>query len=281
MIELINVTKKYFGTKAVNNLSLNISNNGIYCLLGRNGAGKTTIMKLITGRTYATSGRVTVNGRDVSSGSTPDCVSYIESGAVQFNMKIPALIEAAAALQSNFDYVFAQEMVRRFNLNPNKRYNDLSLGMKTVFAAIIGLANNSKVILLDEPMLGVDAIMRSRFNDMLAESYTANPRIIIVSTHLIDEIAKMTERLIIIDRGKLILETGIDDIDEHAYTLIGSAESIVPLLDGLNCIGKATAGSIMSAHIYGDRINPPSGVTVDRLSLQDFFINIVGGNGHE
>jgi ABC-2 type transport system ATP-binding protein len=77
------------------------------------------------------------------------------------------------------------------------------------------------------------------------------------------------------------LETGIDDLDEKAYTLSGSSSLIMPLLDGLNCIGKTAAGSVMAAHIYDNRITVPDGVMLDRLSLQDFFIHIVGGNSNE
>jgi len=107
------------------------------------------------------------------------------------------------------------------------------------------------------------------------------PRVLIVSTHLIDEIAKVTERLIIIDKGRILLEAGIDDIDEKAYSLSGSSNLILPLIEGLNCIGKTSAGSVMAAYIYGDRITPPPGVMIDRLSLQDFFIQIVGGKSNE
>ncbi|MCL2159346.1 MAG: ABC transporter ATP-binding protein, partial [Oscillospiraceae bacterium] len=159
--------------------------------------------------------------------------------------------------------------------NPQKKFRQLSFGMKTMLTTIITLSNNSKVILLDEPTLGFDAIMRSQFNALLLESYQAHPRVIIVSTHLIDEIAKITERLIIIDSGKILLEAGIDDLDEKAYTLSGSTSLIMPLLDELNCIGKTTMGSVMAAHIYDERIALPDGVMIERMGLQDFFINMV------
>lgn len=123
--------------------------------------------------------------------------------------------------------------------------------------------------------------MRDQFNTLLLESYHAHPRIIIVSTHLIDEIAKVTERLIIINKGRILLETGIEDIDEKSYTLSSPADKVLPLINELNCIGKTTAGSMMAAHIYDKRITPPQGIMLDRLSLQDFFINIVGGKNHE
>jgi ABC-2 type transport system ATP-binding protein len=134
---------------------------------------------------------------------------------------------------------------------------------------------------LDEPTLGFDAIMRGQFNTLLLESYHAYPRIIIISTHLIDEIAKVTERLVIIESGRIITESGIDEIDEKAYTLSGHAAAVLPLLNGLNCIGKVTVGNVMAAHIYDNRISPPEGVTLTRLGLQDFFVNMVGGLDNE
>jgi len=277
MIEIKNVTKKYGSQTAIDRISLNLPEQGIYCLLGRNGAGKTTFMKMLAGHIAATDGQILVEGKRISTSKMPECVNYIESGSVQFNMRLSELINTAEYLQEGFDRAFALEMAERFELDLRKRYNKLSFGMKTMLTTIITLANNSKVIMLDEPVLGFDAIMRDQFNTLLLESYHANPRLIIVSTHLIDEIAKVTERLIIINNGRILVEAGMEDIDEKAYTLSGAAKEVLPLLDKLNCIGKTTAGSVMAAHIYDDRITPPEGVSVDRLSLQDFFINIVGG----
>lgn len=281
MIEFKNVTKKYGGTAAINRISLSIPEVGIYCLLGRNGAGKTTLMKLIAGHIPATDGTIIVGGRRVSPDKMPESISFIESGAVQFNMRVSELIDAAAELNKDFDRDFAREMTERFELDTRKKYKQLSFGMKTMLTAIVTLASNSNIILLDEPTLGFDAIMRDQFNTLLLESYHAHPRVIIVSTHLIDEIAKVTERLIIINKGRILLETGIEDFDEKSYTLSGPTDKVLPLIDKLNCIGKTTAGSMMAAHIYDDRITPPQGVTLNHMSLQDFFINIVGGKGHE
>lgn len=281
MIVFKSVTKKYGATTAIDRISLSIPESGIYCLLGRNGAGKTTLMKLIAGHIASTDGTITVDSQRVSPDKMPENINFIESGAVQFNMRVSDLIDAAAELQKDFDLDFAREMTERFELDTRKKYNHLSFGMKTMLTAIITLASNSKTILLDEPTLGFDAIMRDQFNTLLLESYHAHPRIIIVSTHLIDEIAKVTERLIIINKGRVLLETGIENIDEKSYTLTGPANKVLPLINDLNCIGKTTAAGMMTAHIYDDRITPPQGVTLDRLSLQDFFINIVGGKRHE
>jgi len=281
MIEFKNVTKKYRKAAAIDGISLSVRENGIICLLGRNGAGKTTFLKLLAGHIPATSGEITVEGKTVSPGRMPDSVYFIESGSAQFNMRVSALIDTAAELREGFDRDFAREMTERFGLDPKKKYRQLSFGMKTMLTAIVTLANNSRIVLLDEPALGFDAILRGQFNDLLLESYQAHPRVIVVSTHLIDEIAKVAERIIIIDNGSLLLEAGVDDIDERAYTLSGPTETVLPLLDGLNCIGKTTAGNVTAAHIYDERITPPDGVSIGRLSLQDFFINAVGGKSRE
>ncbi len=281
MIEFSHVTKRYGKTKAVDDVSMILPKRGIYCLLGRNGAGKTTFMKLLAGHIAASGGRITINSKAVSTSHMPEGVNFIESGAEQFNMRVSALIEAAADLQDGFDRGLAQRMLELFELDQNKKFKQLSFGMKTMVSAIITLANNSDIILLDEPTLGFDAVMRDQFNTLLLESYQAHPRLLIVSTHLIDDIAKVNERLIIIHNGKILVEAGMDDLDEKAYTLSGAAEAVMPLLNGLNCIGQTMVGSLVAAHVYDRRITPPQGVSVDSMSLSDFFIHTVGGKKNE
>lgn len=281
MIEFGKVTKKYGDQIALDNITMKIDSSGIYCLLGRNGAGKTTFMKLVSGYMNTTEGKIKIDGKVISTAKMPESVNFIENNSPQFNMKVGDLIATAASLQDDFDKEFAQEMVKKFNLNEQKKYKQLSFGMKTMLTTILTLANNSGVILLDEPTLGFDAIMRDQFNSLLLESYSKHPRIIIVSTHMIDEIAKVTECLIIIDKGKILLQTTLEDIDEHAYSLTGRTDVMESIIKDLNCIGKTNIGGMMVAQIYGDRIKLPKDVTLDRVSLQDFFIAIVGGKNNE
>jgi ABC-2 type transport system ATP-binding protein len=236
MIEFKEVTKLYGSTIAIDRISLKLPETGIYCLLGRNGAGKTTFMKLLAGYIAATEGEVTVDGKAVSTGRMPENVNFITSGGDLFNIKVSSLINMAAALQDDFDRVFALKMMARFELAPNKKYRSLSFGMKTMLTTIITLANTTGAVLLDEPTLGFDPIMRDQFNTLLMESFSLHPRLIIVSTHLIDEIAKVSERLIIIDHGRILLQSGINDMN---------------------------------------------GAAADNFSLQDFFVNLVGGKNNE
>ena len=278
MIEFQNVSKRYGSISALDCVSMFIPENGIYSLLGRNGAGKTTLMKLIAGHIHTTEGKIIVDGLRVTPRRAPAGVHFVESNATQFNMRVSELVETAWRLQDDFDLPFARQMLQKFQLNPEKKFNQLSFGMKTMLTTILSLANNAKVLLLDEPTLGFDAIMRAQFNALLYESYELHPRVIIVSTHLIDEIAKITQRLIIINNGRILLQAGIEDIDEKAYVLTGPSDILAPALAGLNVISRRASAGRIAAYIYDKRIAPPSGVTVERLSLQDFFIQLVEGD---
>jgi ABC-2 type transport system ATP-binding protein len=153
MIEFIDVTKKYGSTIAIDRISIKIPENGIYCLLGRNGAGKTTFMKLLTGHIAATEGKITVDGKPVSTSRMPEGMNFIDSGSTQFNMKVSDLIDTAAELHDDFNRDFAREMAERFELKLNKKFKQLSFGMKTMLITLIMLSNNSKTILLDEKTL--------------------------------------------------------------------------------------------------------------------------------
>lgn len=281
MVHFEKVTKYYQHTLALNKVTLDLKANKIYCLLGRNGAGKTTLLKLIAGQLNASEGKVEVDGMPVNSLNMPECVNFIASSASQFNVKVERLIQTAKELDDNFDMDFAQKMLQKFQLDKKKKYNQLSFGMKTMVTTLISLASNSKVVILDEPVLGFDAITRSQFYDLLSDSFQNHPRLIIVSTHLIDEIAKSAEELIIIDHGKILFQSTVNDIDEKAYSITGMTKELAPVISGLHVIGQKSVGGFTTAFIYDKHIEVPSNFTTQTLSLQEFFINMVGGNTNE
>lgn len=278
MIKFSNVTKEYKNTTAIDHINLELSQNKIYCLLGRNGAGKTTFMKLLAGHINTTNGSVLVDGKRVSTINMPDCVNFIESRASQFNMRINKLLDLASSLQPDFDLEFAKDMLKKFKLDKNKKYKQLSFGMQTMFTTLLSLASRAKVVVLDEPVLGFDAIMRERFYELLQASFEYCPRIIIVSTHLIDEIARVAEDIIIIEKGSILLHSTINEIDEKAYFLTGPANEVKNAVKGLNVIGEKTLGGYTTAYLFGKRVSPPANIKLQSLGLQEFFINIIEGD---
>lgn len=278
MIEFKNVTKNYARTTALNNFSIKINKPGIYCLLGRNGAGKTTMLKTLAGHIVASSGTVLVNNSQVSTFAMPAGVHYIESDASQFNIKLDDLFRAAADINPLFDVRFALEIAERFQLDRKKRYKQLSFGMKAMVNTLIAMSSGREILLLDEPVLGFDPVMRRIFYDMLQESNAVKPKTIIVSTHIIDEISKVAEQLIIIDSGKLVLFCDINEIDEKAYCVTGTAENVKMATKGLRVLSEMKAGGFLSQYIYDLRINESDKYSITALGLQDFFISLVGGD---
>ena len=279
MIELKQVTKQYGQATVLKNITLTVDEPGIYCLLGRNGAGKTTLLKSIAGYQNITSGTIQVDGKPITTSTLDTGVSYIENFAKHFNLPVRKLLRIASEVNPNYDYDFASEMMERFELDGKKKFNHLSLGMKTMVSTIICLASSKEVILLDEPVLGFDAIMRVEFYDMLTESFQKHPRIIIVSTHIIEEIAKTIQKLIIIDKGSVRFFDTLQSVETKAFRVSGLQKDVEPATRGLHVIGQATVGGLVTSYIFDNPPEQAASLEIHPLSLQDFFIQMVGHKG--
>ena len=279
MIELQQVTKRYGQAAVLKNITLSIDEPGIYCLLGRNGAGKTTLLKSIAGYQNITDGCIKVDGKEITTSTLDTGVSYIENFAKHFNLPVRKLLKIASEVNPDYDYDFASEMMERFELDGKKKFNHLSLGMKTMVSTIICLASSKDVILLDEPVLGFDAIMRVEFYGMLTESFKKHPRIIIVSTHIIEEIAKTIEKLIIIDRGSIRFFDTLQSVEAKAFSVSGLQRDVEVATRGLNVIGQSTVGGLVTCCIFDAPPQESASIEVRALSLQDFFIQMVGHKG--
>lgn len=279
IIELKKVTKQYGQAAVLKNITLSIDEPGIYCLLGRNGAGKTTLLKSIAGYQNITDGTIQVDGRLITTSTLDTGVSYIENFAKHFNLPVRKLIQIASEVNSDYDYDFASEMMERFELDGKKKFKQLSLGMKTMVSTIICLASNKRVVLLDEPVLGFDAIMRVEFYDMLAESFRRHPRIIIVSTHIIEEIAKTIQKLIIIDKGSIRFFDTLQSVEAKAFSVSGLQKDVSAATQNLHIIGQDTVSGLVTSYIFDTPPKQTASLEIHPLSLQDFFIQMVGHKG--
>lgn len=279
MIELKQVTRQYGQAAVLKNITLSIDEPGIYCLLGRNGAGKTTLLKSIAGYQNITRGTIEVDDKLITTSTLDTDVSYIENFAKHFNLPVRKLLQIASEVNPNYDYDFASEMMERFELDGKKKFNHLSLGMKTMVSTIICLASNKSVVLLDEPVLGFDAIMRVEFYDMLIESFRKHPRIIIVSTHIIEEIAKTIHKLIIIDKGSVRFFGTLQSVETKAFSISGLQKDVEAATQNLNVIGQDTVGGLVTTYIFDNPPEQTASLEIHPLSLQDFFIQMVGHKG--
>ena len=279
MIALKQVTKRYGKATVLKKVTLSIDEPGIYCLLGRNGAGKTTLLKSVAGYQSITDGIIQIDGKTITTSTLDTGVSYIENFAKHFNLPVRKLLRIAYEVNPNYDYDFASEMMERFELDGKKKFNHLSLGMKTMVSTIICLASNKSVVLLDEPVLGYDAIMRVEFYDMLTESFQKHPRIIIVSTHIIEEIAKTIQKLIIIDKGSVRFFDTLQSVETKAFSISGLQKDVEAATQNLNVISQNTVGGLVTSYIFDIPPKQADSLEVHPLSLQDFFIQMVGHKG--
>lgn len=279
MITLTNVTKQYRNVSVLKDVTLNMDMPGIYCLLGRNGAGKTTLLKSIAGYQNITKGQIQVDGKAITTSTLDTGVSYIENFAKHFNLPVRKLLRIASEVNLNYDVEFAFEMMERFELDGTKKFYHLSLGMKTMVSTIICLASNKSVVLLDEPVLGFDAIMRVEFYKMLTESFEKYPRIIIVSTHIIEEIAKTIQKLIIIDKGCIRFFDTLQAVETKAFSVSGLKKDVDTATENLNVIGQEAVGGFVTSYLFDSPPTEAASLEIRPLSLQDFFIQLVGHKG--
>ena len=279
MIELKQVTKQYGQATVLKHITLSIPEPGIYCLLGRNGAGKTTLLKSIAGYQYITDGMIQVDGKTITPSTLDTGVSYIENFASHFHLPVRKLLRIASEVNPDYDVDFAWEMMERFELDGKKKFHHLSLGMKTMISTMICLASKKSVILLDEPVLGFDPIMRMEFYDMLTESFQKHPRIIILSTHIIEEITKTIQNLIILDKGSIRFFDTLQSVETKAFRISGLKKEVDAATEDLNIIGQDTVGGLVTTYIFDHPPKPAASLEIHPLSLQDFFIQMVGRKG--
>ena len=279
VIEMLHITKEFPGIKANDDITLQLRKGEVHALLGENGAGKTTLLKSIAGYQNITDGTIQVDGKTITTSTLDTGVSYIENFAKHFNLPVRKLLRIASEVNPNYDYDFASEMMERFELDGKKKFNHLSLGMKTMVSTIICLASNKSVVLLDEPVLGFDAIMRVEFYDMLTESFQKHPRIIIVSTHIIEEIAKTIQKLIIIDKGSVRFFDTLQSVETKAFSISGLQKNVEAATQNLNVIGQDTVGGLVTRYIFDNPPEQTASLEIHPLSLQDFFIQMVGQKG--
>lgn len=280
------LTKKYGRTYALRDLDLQLEENVIYGLLGRNGAGKTTLLNLIAGGVFASGGTVEVRGKKLDQGALPeDCCFVRENTKLFGGARLIEVLQFAAKFHPGWDWTFAHKLLQTFRLDPDKRIKHLSRGTESLVGIVIGLASRAALTLFDEPVLGLDVLMRDRFYKELMEDYADHPRTILLSTHLIDEIAPVAERVYIIDEGSLLLHDEMNRIRMAAYLIRGNSDAVAAFTEGKRVLHTESYGRGRLAAIYEmlndeDRLQARRlDITIEQLTLQKFFSYLIEG-GH-
>ena len=222
------LTMRFRGHTALDGLTTSFEQDSITGLLGRNGAGKTTLMQLLTGHRVPTSGRVEVFGsRPYENDDVLRRICFIKEGQrYPDHFRVVDALAGAAMLFPEWDGDLAADLLADFDLPAKRSIKKLSRGMTSAVGIVIGLASRAPLTLFDEPYLGLDAVARQLFYDRLLADYADHPRTIVLSTHLIEEIAGLLERVLLIDRGAVLLDADAESLRDSALTVTGTHDRV-------------------------------------------------------
>jgi ABC-2 type transport system ATP-binding protein len=251
IVEARNLSKRYKDVDALDNVNLSLAANRIYGLLGRNGAGKTTLMSILTAQNFATSGEALVFGANAyeNDGVLSRICFIRESQKYPDDFQPRHAFSSAGLFYKNWDQDFAEQLAEEFQLPVKRRIKKLSRGQLSAVGVIIGLASRAELTFFDEPYLGLDAVARQLFYDRLVQDYAEFPRTIILSSHLIDEVANLLEHVVVIDRGRIIMDADADDIRGSAVTVSGSADKVDAFVEGRPVLHRETLGSLAAVTV--------------------------------
>jgi ABC-2 type transport system ATP-binding protein len=284
VVEVSHLTKSFGRVVAVNQVSFSIEAGKIYGLLGRNGAGKTTIMRIITAQLFPTSGEVKVFGAHPYENSRV----LSQLCAVSDRQKYPNgyrvldVLHQAALFFPQWDQEYAFALVEAFHLPLSRLMKALSRGMLSAAGVIVGLASRAPLTIFDEPYLGLDAVARSIFYDRLLEDYAEHPRTVILSTHLIDEISRLLEHILVIDQGRLVLDEDAEALRGRAFTVVGPAARVDTFTAGKQLLARSPLGGQVAATVMGngnmeDRKRALAlGLSLAPVSLQQLLVHLTG-----
>jgi ABC-2 type transport system ATP-binding protein len=273
------VTMRFREHTALADVSTVIERDAITGLLGRNGAGKTTLMQLLTGHRVPTKGSVEVLGASpYENDAVLRDICFIKEGQrYPDQFRVRDVMRTGELIFPNWDADLAAGLVADFDLPARRPVRKLSRGMNSAVGIIVGLASRAPVTLFDEPYLGLDAVARQLFYDRLLADYAVNPRTIVLSTHLIEEIADLLERVLLIDRGRILLDADAESLRDSALTVTGPADTVQSFARQHELLHTETLGgharAVVRIHGAADRHAATAhGLAVESTSLQQLVV---------
>lgn len=218
-IEFINVNKNFDEKEILKDINLVIEGGKIIGLLGKNGMGKSTLIKLINDLLVPTTGDVLINGNRPNIESKK-IISYLpERTYLDKNMTVNQIIKFFGEFYDNFNSQKAYELLKDLDLDPTMKLTKMSKGMQEKVQLILVMSRDAEIYVLDEPLGGVDPATRDYILDTILSNFKEGSTVII-STHLIDDIERILDEVVFIDKGKIILHEDADILREKEQASI-------------------------------------------------------------
>lgn len=287
IVEADDLTKRFGDLTAIDRISFSLEAGKIYGLLGRNGSGKTTLLRLLTAQLFATGGTLLVFGEQpYENRRVLSQICFMkENQKYPRRWRVGDVLAMAALFFPRWDADYASVLSEDFQLPLARKVSTLSRGTLSALGIVVGLASRAPLSIFDEP-LGLDVVVRSLFYEHLLADYGEHPRTILVSTHLIDEVSRLLEQVLVLDQGRLIIDEEAEALRSRAFTVTGSASQVATFTAGKRLLGGEQFGSLVSATLLGNadagerKQAAALGLEVTPVSLQQLIIHMTSTATH-
>lgn len=285
MIEIQNLSKSFEDVLAVNNVSVNINKSCVFGLLGTNGAGKSTLLRMMAGILKPDSGQLTLEKDPIFENSAAkSCISYIGDEQYFFPNSTPAQLEEFYAhTYSGFDRQEFRRLLELFNLNPKRKVNTFSKGMKKQLSLFLGLASGTPYLLCDETFDGLDPVARQAVKSLLASAMAERGLTSVIASHSLRELEDICDHIGLLHQGGLLLSRDLEDMKLSVHKVQAVFPGIIgpEKLSPLEVVSMKQNGRLQTIILRGERqqvekkLNALSPVFMELLplSLEEVFIS--------
>ena len=258
MIKVNNVSKSFDNFLALDSLSINVGKGSIYGLVGPNGAGKTTLMKAIAGIYRLNKGEILIdNKKAYENVDIKNETIYISDELFFFNnFSIKQMAELYKMVYTNWDQERYESLKEVFKIDEKRNANKLSKGMQKQVAFWLAMSTRPKVLLLDEPLDGLDPVMRRKVLNIIMEDVDENKTTVMISSHNLRELEDICDHVGILSKGKLVLQRQIDDLKTETHKIqVAFENGLFPeeLSKKFNLLRKSRLGTVYSIILKGDK----------------------------
>lgn len=299
------ITKRYGRQTAVDGVDLKVPEGKVFALMGRNGAGKTSLIRMLLGLTPISGGRAEVLGLDSAKKSVEvrARVGYVPEAHHMYRwMTVAEIVRFTAAFYPTWNDALCAELLRKFNLDPAKRIKELSRGMVAKTALTLALAHEPRLLILDEPTDGLDAVVRKEFLESIVSVAADEGRTVVISSHLLQDVERVADRVALMDGSRLRFVEDTESLKERVrevkLTFAGDAPEL-PVAEDANLakdntdLRKALPGLVSSRrekhewllvldnHGPGTMAElaarfPGARIETRGMTLEDIFVALVG-----
>ena len=287
MIEVKNVTKTFDGFRALDDLTLTVPQGAVYGLVGPNGAGKSTIIRHLTGIYRQDAGTITIDGAPVFENPAVKArIAYITDDVFYFaQATIADMMRYYRGIYPRFDAERYEKLGAVFALDPKRPIRRLSKGMQKQAAFWLAMCMRPDVLILDEPVDGLDPVMRRQVWSLVMADVAENGTTVLVSSHNLRELEDVCDHVGIMNGGKLLLERTLSDLQDNISKVLIALPDGAPLPDGLDIVHQSTTGRLYTLILRGNATEltnilstaQPLFMDVVPLTLEEIFIYELGG----